>query len=101
MSIIKVDTIKDETGANTLVTQSGSNFAWGAGVPAGTVIKSGFVTCSGSDVSNGTTTYEYATGVTSGAITFTAGNSILIQCQSYMGRSISLRIQWCRLVLQG
>ena len=38
MSIIKVDTIKDETGANTLVTQSGSNFAWGAGVPAGTMV---------------------------------------------------------------
>ena len=50
--------------------------------PSGTVIKSGFVTCSGSDVTNSTTTYEYATGVTSGAITFTAGNSILIQCQS-------------------
>ena len=39
MSIIKVDTIKDETGANTLVTQSGSDFVWGAGVPAGTVLQ--------------------------------------------------------------
>ncbi len=39
MSTIKVDTIKDESGANTLVTQSGSNFAWGAGIPAGTIIQ--------------------------------------------------------------
>ena len=39
MSTIKVDTIKDETGAKTLVTQSGSNFAWGAGVPAGTTLQ--------------------------------------------------------------
>ena len=39
MSTIKVDTIKDETGAKTLVTQSGSDFAWGAGVPAGTTIQ--------------------------------------------------------------
>lgn len=38
MSTIKVDTIKDETGAKTLVTQSGSNFVWGAGVPAGTMV---------------------------------------------------------------
>ena len=39
MSIIKVDTIKDETGANTLVTQSGSNYVWGTGVPAGTTLQ--------------------------------------------------------------
>ena len=39
MSTIKVDTIKDETGANTLVTQSGSNFAWGSGLPSGSIVQ--------------------------------------------------------------
>ena len=39
MSTIKVDTIKDESGAKTLVEQSGSDFVWGAGVPAGTVLQ--------------------------------------------------------------
>ena len=43
MSTIKVDTIKDETGAKTLVEQSGSNFTWGAGVPAGTVLQQVYV----------------------------------------------------------
>tara|TARA_B100000902_G_scaffold7734_1_gene9822 strand:- start:1367 stop:2014 length:648 start_codon:yes stop_codon:yes gene_type:complete len=39
MSVLQVDTIKDETGANTLVTQSGSNFAWGSGVPSGSIVQ--------------------------------------------------------------
>ena len=39
MSKLKVDTIKDETGAKTLVAQSGSDFAWGAGVPTGTTLQ--------------------------------------------------------------
>ena len=39
MSIIKVDTIKDESGAKTLVEQSGSNFAWGAGLPSGSIVQ--------------------------------------------------------------
>tara|TARA_B100002019_G_C21089613_1_gene507936 strand:+ start:113 stop:754 length:642 start_codon:yes stop_codon:yes gene_type:complete len=39
MSTIKVDTIKDETGAKTLVTQSGSNFAWGSGLPSGSIVQ--------------------------------------------------------------
>ena len=51
MSTIKVDTIKDETGAKTLVTQSGSDFAWGAGVPTGTTIQTVGKTLKNTDVS--------------------------------------------------
>jgi len=35
---LKVDTIKDVSGTKTLVTQDGSNWAWGTGVPTGTVV---------------------------------------------------------------
>ena len=65
MSIIKVDTIKDESGAKTLVEQSGSNFAWGAGVPKGSVIEQFTSPCDGSaiTVQSGSYTTQNVTAV--------------------------------------
>ena len=80
MSTIKVDTIKDETGANTLVTQSGSNYAWGAGVPKGSVIEQFASPCDGSaiTVQSGTYTVQNVTGVfdVSNAWTAITGSTI-------------------------
>ena len=64
MSTIKVDTIKDETGSNTLVTQSGSNYAWGTGVPKGSVIEQFASPCDGSAITVQSGTYT-VTNVTS------------------------------------
>ena len=60
MSIIKVDTIKDETGAKTLVTQSGSDFAWGAGVPAGTTLQTVGNTIKSTTISHTATFSDWA-----------------------------------------
>ena len=71
MSTIKVDTIKDETGSNTLVTQSGSNYAWGTGVPKGSVIEQFCSPSDGSSITVQSGTYTVQNVTTAQALTTT------------------------------
>ena len=90
-SEIYVDKIMDQTGANSLVEQSGSNWSWGSKVPAGTVlqVQSTVVT----DRNSSTDTDTSGTGTDVGLnVTITpkkSGSYFFIQCSIGIGTTTS------------
>ena len=72
-SDLQVDTIKDASASNTLVEQSGSDWVWGSGVPAGSVAHAGIIDIPAVSIN----CYEASEAVIGGTITHDGGGQVL------------------------
>ena len=95
-SEIYVDKIMDQTGANSLFEQSGSNWVSGSGFPVGHIVSSDFgVRANTSDIGTTSTSFVEAHEDLRMAITPTSPNKIFLMMLGGCPRSYQSYAQYC------